>query len=238
MKKRIFWGIVCVLGAVALVINKLGYLKEIGVWSILLSALLVGGFINGIIKKSWAKILFSAAFFVIVNDQILHLESLTPWTVLGVAFLGTLGLNMLCPMKHKGARRKWFKESKGISAWSEKDELLIAEDGEVVRQDVVFGNSVKYIKSKELSKIDTDCVFGDVSIYLTEAELKNHRAKICTDVVFGNAYIYVPTGWTVATNIDTVFGKVIFHGNCAIEGEDKLLICGSAVFGDMVVYYV
>lgn len=238
VRKNIFWGILCVVGAVALVVNKLGYLQDMGFWSVIFSIILLGGFINGIIMRSWGKILFSAAFFIIINDQLLHLESLTPWTVLGVACLGTLGLNLLIPMKNKEKRNKWIKESGTISTWEEQDELMITEDGEVVQQDVVFGNSVKYIKSKELSGINADCVFGEISIYLTEAELKSHRAKISTDVVFGHVHIYVPAKWMVTTNMDTVFGKVSFCGNCIAEGEDKLLVCGGVVFGEILVHYV
>ena len=141
-------------------------------------------------------------------------------------------------MKHKEKRNKWIKESGTISTWEEQDEIMITEDGEVVQQDVVFGNSVKYIKSKELSGINADCVFGEISIYLTEAELKNHRAKISTDVVFGHVHIYVPAKWMVTTNMDTVFGKVSFCGNCIADGEDKLLICGGVVFGEILVHYV
>jgi len=238
IKQNVFWGSLCIIGAISLVINKLGYLQEMGFWSILFSVILLGIFIKGAIVRSWGTILFSAAFFVIVNDKLLHLENLTPWTVLGVACLGTIGLRMLFPMKHKRVSKKRLNGCKDISTWEEKNELMITEDGEVVQQDVVFGNSAKYVKSKELCGINADCVFGEISIYLTEAELKNHRAKVNVDVVFGNAHIYIPAGWTVSTNMDTVFGGVSFCGTGTNDGEDKLLICGDVVFGELVVHYV
>ena len=238
IRKNIIWGVLCILAAVALVVNQLGYLKGFSFWNILFSIILIASCIDGIMKKSWGKILFSIAFFSIVNDQLLHLEQLTPWLILGVALLCTIGLNMIFPLKHKITYKKLWKESVIVSDWNEMDEQMMTEDGEVVQQDVIFGNCVKYIKSQELSSINTDCVFGELSIYLTEATLKNGRAKICMDVVFGHVNIYVPSTWTVSTNGDNVFGRISSCGTCVANGENKLLICGDVVFGEVLIHYV
>lgn len=238
MKKNIFWGIICLLAAVALIVNKLGFLQEMGFWSILFSVLLLGTLINGVVKKSWGKILFSAAFFIIVNDQILHLESLTPWTVLIVAGLGTIGLGILFPMKRKRNGKDYLKEHISMYTWDKTDEQLITKEGEVIRQEVVFGSTVKYVKSKEVCGIHAECVFGELSIYLTEAELKNHRAKIHAETVFGHIHIYVPESWAVSTNTSNVFGSVSFYGTDTVGGEDKVLVCGDVVFGEVHIHYV
>ena len=238
VRKNIIWGVLCILAAVALVVNQLGYFKELSFWNILFSVVFIASGIDGIIKKSWGKILFSIAFFIIVNDQLLHLEKLTPWLILGVALLCTIGLNMIFPLKHKITYKKLWKESVIVSDWSEMDEQRMTEDGEVVQQDVIFGNCVKYIKSQELSSVNTDCVFGEISIYLTEATLKNGRAKIYMDVVFGHVNIYVPSTWTVSTNGDNVFGRISSCGICVANGENKLQICGDVVFGEVLIHYV
>ena len=238
VSKNIFWGIICMLAAVALVVNKLGYLQGMGFWSILFSIILAGICIRGILKKKWGQILFSAAFFIIINDQLLHLESLTPWTILGVALLGTISLNLLFPSKKNRQNKTLHTSNKYTNDLEKNNELMIAEDGEHIHQDVVFGNSMKYIKSQDLSKVTSDCVFGQISIYLTETKLKNHQAKILMDVVFGNAHIYVPADWVVLTNVDTVFGDVSFHGAGSTNGEDTLLINGDVVFGELNIHYV
>lgn len=238
IRKNIIWGILCILTAVALVVNQLGYFKGIGFWNILFSTICIAGCINGIMKKSWGTILFSIAFFIIINDQLLHLESLTPWLILGVALLCTIGLNMIFPMKHKIAYKNLFKESISVSNWEEIDEQMITEDGEVIQQDVVCGNCVKYIKSQELSGINADCVCGEISIYLTEARMKNCRAKINIDIIVGHANLYVPTTWTVSTNMDTVLGRTSYCGTCISDGENKLLICGDVVCGELMIHYV
>ena len=238
MRKNIFGGILFILAAVALVVNKLGYLQGMGFWNIVFSVVLIGICVKGIINQRWGKILFSAAFFIIVNDNILHMEKLTPWTVLGVALLGTIGLTMLFPAKKRHVRKHLITEDVSGVNWGEDDELMITEEGDTVQQDVIFGSSVKYIKSQELSKVNSDCVFGQVSVYLTEAMLKEQRAKVFMDVVFGNANIYVPACWAVSITTDQVFGNVSECGNCDPNGENKLLICGDVVFGQLVIHYV
>ena len=238
IRKNIIWGVLCILVAVALVVNQLGYFKEFNFWSILFSVILIASGIDGIIKKSWGKILFSIAFFIIVNDQLLHLEKLTPWLILGVALLCTIGLNMIFPLKHKITYKNLFRESVSVSDWEDMDEQMMTEDGEVVQQDVIFGNCIKYIKSQELRSISTDCIFGEISIYLTEAKLKNCRAKIYMDVIFGHANIYIPATWTVSTNGDNIFGRISSCGICVANGENKLQICGDVIFGEVLIHYV
>lgn len=237
MRRNVFWGILFILAAVALVVNKLGFLQRIGFWNILFSFILLGICVRSILRKSWGGILFSTAFFIIVNDKLLHLESLTPWTVLGVALLGTIGLNMLFPIKKSLIWNRKKNNNTGID-WGESDELLITEDGEVIHQDVIFSSSVKYVKSQELAGIAGDCIFGNITVYLTEASLKNHRARISMDVIFGNADIYVPASWKVCTNMDVIFADVSACGTNDASGEDKLLISGDVIFGGMVIHYV
>ena len=238
VRKSIIWGSLFILAAVALVVNKLGYLQGMGFWNILFSAVLAGIFIEGILKRRWGSILFSAAFFIIVNDSFLHMESLTPWTVLGVAFLGTIGLNMLFPAKNRHIRNHLFKEDMSGVEFGESYELMVTDEGEAVQQDVIFGSSVKYIKSQELSRVNADCIFGEISIYLTEAVLKEHQAKISVDVIFGNANIYVPACWAVSANIGTIFGHTSACGTCDPNGEEKLIINGDVIFGEVVIHYV
>lgn len=95
--RKIFWGMVLVFGTIALLANKLGYLGGIGFWSIAISIVLAAIFIDGMIKRSFGEMLFSIAFFIIANDEMLGLEAITPWPVLLAACALTIGLKMLFP---------------------------------------------------------------------------------------------------------------------------------------------
>ena len=103
-KNNIFWGIMLVLGAVLLLAGRMGYLEGISYGSILLNVALAVFLIKGIFRRSFGTILFSLAFLVIINDELLHLEEITPWPVLGAALLGTIGLNLLFPGFKYGKR--------------------------------------------------------------------------------------------------------------------------------------
>ena len=95
--RNIFWGILFLLGALALLLGKLGYLNGMGFWSVFISVILAGCLINGILRRSFGGILFSLAMLIIINDELLHMEAITPWPVLGAALLGTIGLHFLFP---------------------------------------------------------------------------------------------------------------------------------------------
>lgn len=91
---KVFWGILFLLGAAAFLVSRLGLFEGISFWSILFSIGLAAVLINSLFKGSWGGILFSLAFLVIVNDELLGLEAITPVPVLGAAALGTIGLNL------------------------------------------------------------------------------------------------------------------------------------------------
>lgn len=61
-KKSVFWAIMLILLAAALLASRLGYLEGIGFWPILFSAIFVAFVINGIAKGKFGTILFSIAF--------------------------------------------------------------------------------------------------------------------------------------------------------------------------------
>ena len=93
--KKIFWGIFFILAAVLVVISKLGIVPDIGVFTILVTAVLACTLIEGVRHLNFFEILFSIAFLCIVYDKPLGIEALTPWTVLAAALFGSIGLSML-----------------------------------------------------------------------------------------------------------------------------------------------
>ena len=91
---KVFWGIFFILAAVYVVISKFGILPDIGVFSIILSVFFLWLFVEGIRNVNFWEILFSIAFICIIYDEPLGITALTPWTVLGAAFLGSIGLSL------------------------------------------------------------------------------------------------------------------------------------------------
>lgn len=235
--RNIFWGVLFLLGAVALLVGKLGFLQEFGFWTILCSVALLAITFEGVVKKSWGMILFSLAFLATVNGKVLGIENLVPWTVLGVAFMGTIGLNMLLPLKHRnriGDSKIYVKGSN-----NESYEVLIDDDGgEIINWDISFGSTAKYIKSSCLKRANLDNSFGSTVIYFDNAVLANHRAVVDVDISFGSVELYIPADWHVILNMDSAFGGVKEFGQDNPVGENVLEINGDVSFGSLQIHYI
>lgn len=230
-KKSIFWGIVLLLLAVALLARRLGYLEGIGFWPILFSAVLVMFLVKGIVRGNFGTILFSLAFLVIVNDELLHLEAITPWPVLGAALLGTMGLKMLFP----GFGHRWQKHF-----WKHKHTGgIIQEDrnGGWIDYENVFGSIVKYV-SGDVDHIEIANVFGSTTVYFIDARISGDSLNIDMDSVFGSVTLYIPSSWKITVNVERVFSSVRESGQCAWDGMHTVYISGDIVFGELKILYV
>ena len=207
-KNNIFWGIMLVLGAVLLLAGRMGYLEGISYGSILLNVALAVFLIKGIFRRSFGTILFSLAFLVIINDELLHLEEITPWPVLGAALLGTIGLNLLFPGFKYGKR---FVPRIGTgSCW----------------------------RTGAVSFVGIDNVFGSMEVYFMDAGLVDNNASVTVDLVFGEVVLYVPASWRVKVKTENIFASTDESGRGICDGENVLCVGGSVVFGHLGIVYV
>lgn len=226
---KVFWGIALVFGAVALLLDRGGYLGGIGFWPIVFDICLVAALLKGIAKRSFGTILFSLAFLVIVNDKALGLEAITPVPVLLAALLGTMGLKLLFPKfdrRHLGLRNGWRKKAETYS----RDENRISYHS-------AFTDSTKYL-SGVVGHLDLENAFGNLQVYFTETVLEDHKAIVKLDNAFGNVVIYVPAVWKVVSDVQAMFGDVQENGSCNPYGEDVLYMQGEVWFGNLEIVYV
>lgn len=233
-RKNVFWGIALLAGAAALLLSRLGFLGGIRFWPMMLSIALLAILIKeGIEKRSFQGLLFPLAFLIIVNDELLGLEAITPWPVLGAAVLGSLGLDRLFP----GFKRRRSGHSKR-GGWGQDrgTEEHIGENGRIFYKNN-FGDSTKYA-SGIVGRIEVANSFGSIQVYLTETLLADHRAEVYVENSFGSIVIYVPAVWKVVLDAQASFGSVEENGNCNPYGEDVVYIEGSVNFGSLEVVYV
>ncbi|MCM1025491.1 MAG: cell wall-active antibiotics response protein [Roseburia sp.] len=232
-RKKIFWGIVLIAGAVAMLLSKLGLFSGVGFWRIVFSALLAAFFLNGILRRSFGQILFSLAFLVILNDQLLHLEAITPWPVLLAALVMTAGLKMLFPGFQRGGRGHHWDLSWSPSKLPPKE----ARAEGTVSYDITFGNTVKYVMG-EMTDVYLKSNFGEMEVFLTEAQLKEGTGRIHMSISFGSIQLYVPADWLVVMDLDTAFGGVEQDGKNHPSGENTLYLDGETAFGGLTIHYV
>lgn len=180
MKKngeKIFWGVFFILGAVFLLVSKMGYLQGISVLTLFLAVLFAACLIKSIIHVKFAGILFSLAFLAILFDEPLGIEAITPWPVLGAALLGSIGLNLL----FKG---KWnCKWNSGEFPRHSKDTVdveseVIGEDANYMKYETTFGDSIKYVNSDDFKRLNLECTFGGMKVYFDNAIIQGGSAVV------------------------------------------------------------
>lgn len=235
--RKIFWGVLFVLGAATVIAWKLGYLGELGIWTVLLSVALLGVFVDGIFMRSFGMMSFSVAFFIIVNDTLLGLEAITPWPVLIAALLLTIGLSILFP--HHG---KWHKYANHVcnhhdrhGCESDSSDNL---NGENVNYQICFGEAVKYITSQELSQVSLECSFGSLVVYFDNAVLKDGTATVHVANSFGSTVLYVPSDWKTIHKTKNAFGGTTEKGHGNPNATNILNIYGDISFGALEIHYI
>ena len=241
--EKIFWGSLFLLTAVAIIAGQLGYLDGFSFWSILVSLGVLGILLSGIHKRRWGTLLFSLAFLCIINARPLGIENLTPWPVLGAALFGAIGLNILFPLK-KG--KKSAVSVIGLSQnSSSQEETFLEEDGsEIVRCEVNFQSSVKYLHCQALRRASFESSFGSLTIYFTDARLYEGRAEVKVDVSFGSMELYVPANWLVVDNVSSSFSHASQDGiprpgkEEGTDGVPVLSLTGDVSFGTLEIHYL
>lgn len=235
MKKgrNVFWGMLFLIGAIILLIGSSGYLDGFGFWSVLISIGLIGLLVDGITRRSYTTILFSIAFLIIVNDTLLGLTAISPLPVLGAALLGSIGLNMLFPVK-----KKWNGNYAARQNSSVNSDVIDAVTGEEVTLSTRFGEAVKYITCKDLSKVNIDSSFGSLTVYFDNAALKNGVASIYVNNSFASTILYIPSEWKVEIYVNNTLGTTQEKGQSNQHGSNILNIYGDVSFGLLEIRYI
>ncbi len=232
-KERIFWGILLVLGSVALIVTKLGYFSHVNMINIIMLIILIGIMIKSIIYKSFAGILFPIAFICIIFDDRLGLTDITPWTVLIAAGLGSAGLSMIFNQKPK-----WYDYKRNYN-WSEGEyETIDYEDENHIRFDTSFGSSIKYINSDSFERADLSCSFGSMKVYFDNSKLKNGRGVVKLEASFGGVELYIPKTWTVEDRTSQSFGGINENSRNIGNRENILILVGDISFSSVEIIYV
>ena len=229
--KKVFWGVLFLLGAVALIVSNLGYLGGFNFWTVLISIGLVGFFVEGLVSKNFGSMLFALAFLGIIHAEILGIEKLTPWPLLGAALLGTIGLDMLFPKKY---RWKEHVNKKSVNEETKAESVY----GEDVNFEVTFGEAVRYVTSTQLKSVKANCSFGSLEIYLNNAMLKDHQAVVNVDCSFGSTVLYIPGDWNVVQQAKASLGGIDEKGFHSPNGQNTLIISGSVSFGSLEIRYI
>ena len=173
---KILWGLFFILAAVYVVVSKLWIMPEVSVFSILLTVFFIWLFLNGIRNVNFWEILFSIAFICIIYDDWLGITALTPWTVLGAALLGSIGLSLI--FKKKSGHKPSISFEYDSDSDNEDEKYI----GENIKIDNNFGTAIKYVNSDNFCMADVDNSFGSLTVYfempLSSPEVQKSKLTI------------------------------------------------------------
>lgn len=234
MKKQIFWGIFFIAAAILIIISKLGFMPDVGVFSIFATVILIWILVKGLKRLNFYEIMFSLAFLYIIYDEPLGIEALSPWSVLAAAMLFSIGLSML--FHKKGHVQFDFninhnnRGNFGEGSEQCRDEQLFCENN--------FGSAIRYMNSDNFRNACLENNFGSMSIYFDNAVIQGDSAYVKIENNFGLTALYIPKEWKIQTNLEHAFGSIEEYGSPIGSSNATLYIEGETNFGHIELHYI
>jgi len=232
-KERIFWGILFILAGIFMIIGKLGYFPNMNVFSLLLTAFLVVVIVKSLPSMNFSGILFPIAFICIIYDKQLSITSITPWTILMAALLGSIGLSMIF---HK--QIKWINHNHNHNDEDYKFEKIDIEDESSVRFKNSFGASIKYINTDKFEQANFECSFGAMKVYFDNAVMSNENAIVRINASFSGIELYIPKTWNVNDNTNVFLGSVSEKNRNNQTTTNNLTLVGDVSFSGIEIIYI
>ncbi|MEG1287633.1 MAG: hypothetical protein RSD13_06225 [Clostridium sp.] len=230
-KERVFWGVLFILGAIALIVSKLGYFDDINVFSILLTIGLVGISIKSLFTRSFSGVLFPIAFICIIYSEQLGITEITPGVVLIAALLGSIGLSMIFS---KRSNRSYNK-----SKWESYEyDTIDLEDESYIKLDTSFAGSIKYVNTENFKQADLKCSFGSMKVYFDNAILYKGNGVVRLDASFSGIELYIPKIWSINDKTNIAFGSLDEKNRNEPIEANTLTLVGNISFSGVEIIYI
>lgn len=256
----IMWGIILLLIAAGLVLSRfdvpgMDFFETVSMWKILAGTVFALLFIQGVRDRSYAGSLFSLAFLLMVFSKELHIEVLVPWTILIVALLASIALNLIFGSSHRRSNKNRNRNrnnnnnhnnnsnnnnnangsrhgnngfcSSNPGGGCQGDNI----DGERVFEKVTFGSAVRYVNSDNLQYADISCSFGGIEIYFDNARVPSGQAAINISSNFSGVDIYIPKEWKVINEMASFCGGVDIDNGWTGDSSVVITLTGRNNFG-------
>ena len=230
-KERVFWCGFLILGAIVLLISKLGYFSDVNVFSLLFSIALVAMIIKSIMRISFTGILFPLAFLAIIYDDKLGITEITPWPVLFAALLGSIGLSLIF---NKGPKKSKIY----VNGDSDNTKTINVDDEGHINLETSFGSSIKYVNTDKFEYANLSCSFGNMKIYFDNTTMARESAVVNIDISFAGLQMYIPRTWKVENKVGASFGAVEEKNRIDSVITNTLILTGDVSFSGVEIFYI
>jgi len=231
-----FWGVFFICAAAAVILNALGYLADVSVFSIIFTIILIPIIVKSLFHRFFAGVFFPLAIIGILYSKPLHIESLSPWPLLGAALFLSIAFSIMFKSRKflthlKAHHYKRFNR--------DYDETIEYVDDNEIDCIVSLGASTKYIHCTALKKANLSSSLGALKIFFDNAELDPAGAVMNLDCSLGSIEMYLPKKWRIENHVNTVLGAVEEKNKYADPGVGPLLTMnGEVSLGAITIIYV
>lgn len=230
-KDNLFWGLFLIAAAVLILVAKLGAFPDISVmkifWTLVFSVALVSSLVN----LAFPGVYFSLAFLGILYDTELGITAITPWTILLVALLLSIGTCMIFTPKKRKKIKNHEIDGNDFVVFDE-------EDGNQFDFSSSFVGSIKYVNSDNFESANIDAKFAGMKVYFDNAVIKNGHATVNLNVSFAGVELYVPKNWRVDNQMSASFGGVEEKNRNNGADGPILTLRGNVSLGGVTILYV
>lgn len=221
------YGLFFILAALMVALYYMGVLGNVNVFSLIVAGLMLPVIATSIVHFDFGGVFFPLAVICILYDDFLGIQSLTPWLVLLIALLLTVGFSFLFP-KYKISKHKGGEKFETIGE--------CGEDG--MNIETKFSSKIQYISTEDLKSLNINSCFGGVKVYMDNAKIAGDSAVVNIYLDFSGLEIYVPKSWKVADNVHYAFSDSEEKNSADEVAEKTLVLRGKASFSGISIIYV
>lgn len=242
----VFIGVLLLLLAAIIVLKRLefisiDFLPYFSAMQVLVGLVCAYWFFHSIFGRvSFTGMLFSLAIIGIAFNEELHLEKLEPWTLILVAGIGSIALNMIFGnsiKRHRRMMKESYKENRMHMGGGHHRNYVEPEtiEGDIINEKVSFTGATKYIHSDNFKRADIDCSFGGTEVYLDKVVVPSGQAEIYVSANFSGVTLYIPREWRIVNNLSAFFGGVEIHGDNPDNASVTVTLSGNVSFSGVEV---
>lgn len=228
-KSNVIGGILLILLAVFVVLNKIGVLPDIQWFRLILTVFMGYLVIRSVPKLNFFGIILPLCIVGCMYDAELGIEAITPWTLLFAGLLLSGGLGLI------------FKRKKHIELEMKMDmseRTINEDDGRIIHLKNHFNSVSKYVNTDAFSEAYIENNFGSCNVYFNNAVMANGIAKVELENNFGQMNIYIPNTWRMELDRDVSFGnlKVLGEPNADLDAP-CVHIQAECSFGNLNIFF-
>lgn len=216
---RVFIGLGLLVAAAFLVVDQLHLLPiKIGIWTIFLTIIFGSCLITSLIDRSLYGVIFSLTFLLIVFAKPLHIQALSPWTILLVAVLISVGISLIFKRSFKptvviNGRKidaSWsdLKNPEKFKAGHVMSQSNFGVEGENIVISEKMSDASRYIHSQDLKTITINSKLADIDVYLDDAKAAGEEVIVNINSSMSDINFYLPSDWRIENRLQQSFGDL------------------------------